>query len=182
MMTDTQLNFVPVNSNLSCVGATGASFPGPVIIDLLGSGVGTAPQNFTGTRTLFGQDPSIGGLKIQIEAIVGTVFANSTGTPTLNMQFQGAPDTGVGGGYLPGTWTTYNETGGMATTNLTAGSVIRLDWPAVFPEGETLPRFLQINFATPAGTNYSTGTITSCITTMVRDDQTNKFAAKNFTV
>jgi len=182
MMTDSQLNFVPVGSNLSCVGATGASFPGPVVIDLLGSGVGTAPQNFIGTRTLFGEDPSIGGIKIQIEAIVGTAFVNSTGTPTLNMQFQGAPDTGSGGSYLPGTYTTYAETGPISTANLTAGQVIRLDWPAVFPEGATLPRYLQLNFATPSGTNYSAGTINSAITTMVRDDQTNKFAAKNFTV
>lgn len=181
MMTDSQLNFVPVNSNLSIVGATGASFPGPVVIDLLGTGVGTAPQNFTGTRTLFGQDPSIGGIKIQIEAIVGTAFTTADSC-TLNMQFQGAPDTGVGGGYLPGTYTTYAETGTISAANLTAGQVLRLDWPAVFPEGETLPRYIQLNFATPTGEQFTAGTIASAITTMVRDDQTNKFAAKNFTV
>jgi hypothetical protein len=181
MMTDAQLNFVPVNTNLSIVAAAGVAVPGPVIIDLLGTGVGTAPQNFIGTRTLFGEDPSIGGIKIQIEAIIGTAFTTANGA-TLNVQFQGAPDTGVGGNFQPGAFTTYAESGPIAVANLTAGQVIRLDWPAVFPEAEVLPRFIQLNFAVPALTNFTAGTIASAITTMVRDDYTEKFASKNFVV
>jgi hypothetical protein len=182
MQLDSQLNFVPVGGPpLSFVGALGAGFPAPNVIDILGSGVGTAPQNVIGNRVLFGEDPSIGGIKIQIEAAIGVAAVTITAA-TLNMQFQGAPDTGVGGGYLPGAWTTYEETGPITAANLVAGQTIRMDWAAVFPEGQPLPRYIRINFATPAATQFTVGNVSYVITTMVRDDQTNKFAAKNYTV
>ena len=178
MILDALVSFVPPGSPLSCVGALGAGFPSGVI-DILGSGVGTAPQNIIGTRTLFGQDSGIGSVKPQVEAVVGTAFATSN-SGTLNVQFQAAVDTGAGGGYQPGTWLTLVETGPIAVGSLTAAQIIaRFDFPPAFPAG-TLPRFLRLNFQTASGTQFTAGTIASSVVTMVRDDYSAKYAAKNY--
>ena len=51
------------------------------------------------------------------------------------------------------------------------------------------PRFLRLLFSPQYGTpvetpngDFTAGTISSAIVTMVRDDQANKFQPKNFTV
>lgn len=179
MMTDALLAFVPINGNLSIVGAAGTSFPSPLTLDELGQGVGTAPLNIIGTPTTFGSDEGIGGKKLELQITVGTGFVTA-GTATLNVQFQGAPDLGSPT-YQPGTWQTFQETGVMTAAQLTAGTVIRMDWPAAFPANLN-PRYLRLNFVTPAGQSFSAGTISSAIPVFCRDDQNNKFAGKNFTV
>ena len=85
---------------LDLVGGAGVSFRSG-IIDLLGLGVGVAPQSIIGTRTLFGADMGIDDQKLQLLCTTGTAFATSNAA-TLNVQFQGAVDTGAGGGYQPG--------------------------------------------------------------------------------
>lgn len=179
MMTDSLLAFVPINGNLSLVGATGATFPSTNTYDILGQGVGTAPLNIIGTPTIFGSDEGIGGKKLQLEITVGTGFVTANAA-TLAIRFEGAPDLGTPT-YLPGTWGIFSDTGPMAAANLTAGTVIRMDWPAAFPANFD-PRYYRLLFVTPAGTNFSAGTIASAIPVFVRDDQNNKFAAKNFSV
>lgn len=182
MRLDSSLAFVPYGAPLSCVGATGASFPSNVI-DLLGSGVGTAPVNIIGNATVFGQDIGVGGVGPQptLDAVIGTVFATAN-SATLNVQIQAAVDQGAAGGYQPGTWQTLTETGPIAAANLTAGQVIaRFDLPPAFPANLN-PRYLRLNFVTPSGTNFTTGTIAFAIPTFVRDDQANKYAAANFKV
>lgn len=177
MITDALVNFVAPGAPLSCVGATGASFASN-IIDLIGSGVGTAPQNIIGTRTVFGSDTGLGAIKPQVEAAVGTAFATSN-SATLNVQFQAAIDDGT---YNPGTWQTLVETGPIAAANLTAAAVFaRFDWPPAFPVS-LMPRFLRLNFVTPSGTAFTAGTVAFAIVTMVRDDYAEKYAAKNYTV
>lgn len=176
MITDALVNFVPIGAPLSIVGAANASFPSNVL-DILGTGVGTAPQNIIGTRTLFGSDLGIDWMKPAILAYVGTAFVGATGT--LNMQFQGAVDTGAAGNYQPGTWNTFVETGAIAVGNLTAAQPLRLEFAPAFPFG-TLPRFLRVNFATV--NSFTAGTIANCMVTLVRDDYTAKYAAKNYTV
>ncbi len=180
MITDALVNFVAPGAPLSIVGATGASFASNVI-DLVGSGVGTAPHNIIGTRTVFGSDTGLGAIKPQVEAVVGTAFATSN-SATLNVQFQAAVDTGAGGGYQPGTWLTLVETGQLAAADLIAAAIFaRFDWPPSFPRS-TMPRFLRLNFVTPAATSFTAGTVAFAIVTMVRDDYAEKFAAKNYTV
>jgi hypothetical protein len=178
MLTDALLNFVVPGTPLSIVGALNASFQSQVI-DELGTGVGTAPQAIIGTRTLFGADLGIDFYKPQVVITVGTIFATASGA-TLNVQFQGAVDTGVGGGYLPGAWITFMETGAIAVANLTAAAGIKFDWPPAFPVG-TLPRYIRLNFLTATGT-FTTGTIASALVTLVSDQYNVKFAAKNFVV
>lgn len=173
MITDALVNFVPVGGNLAILGAAVRSN----VYDIIGSGVGTPPGNIIGNATLFGSDVGIGAIKPQVEAIVGQAFVGGT---SLNVAFQAAVDTGAGGGYQPGNWQTLVETGAILTANLTLSQILaRFDFPPAFPAGLN-PRYLSLLF-TPVGT-FTAGYISSAIVTMVRDDQANKFAAKNFTV
>ena len=186
MLLDSQLAFSPLGYALSLVAGAGVSVAAPNIIDLLGTGVGTAPQNIIGsTASVFGEDPGIGNPKIELQANIG-VAPVSSNSATLNMQIQAAQDPGVGGNYTPTSWTTICETGGLALANLLAPTnakayPIRLTLLPVFPPS-FLPRFLRLNFAFPAGTNLTAGTITFAGITMARDDWQAKFAAKNFVV
>lgn len=180
MIRDSLLDFVPIGGNLSLVAAAGVNIQSQNTIDILGSGVGTAPMNIIGTTTVFGEDSGVGGIVPNINIVIGTAVTTADGC-TLNVAFQGAPDLGVGGGYQPGTWQTFNETGPMTAAQLTAGTVIRLDWFPAFPPNEQ-PRYLRLLFQVPAGEDFTAGTIASAIVTMVRDDQSNRYAARNYTV
>jgi hypothetical protein len=180
MRTDASLALVPIGGNLSIVGATGASFPSQVI-DLMGSGVGTAPPNIFGNATTFGTDLGIGAVKVQLDVAVGTTFTTADSC-TLNVQMQGAPDTGAAGGYQPGTWQTFVESGQLTAAQLTAGTTIaRFDWPPAFPANER-PRFMRLLFVTPTGEQFTAGTIAFAIPTMVRDDYAAKFQPSNYAV
>lgn len=177
MRSDAMLAFVPIGSPLSLISGANVPVPSPGIIDLMGSGVGTAPPNIIGSATVFGQDPGVGAFRPEINVIVGTALVGST---SINTALQYAVDSGAAGGYLPGTWNTVAETGAIAIANLTANQVIaRFPFLPAFPPG-TLPRYLRLLF-TPVGTTTA-GTILSAIVTLVRDDQANRYAAKNYAV
>ena len=119
----------------------------------------------------------IGGKRAQLEVLLGTTaFAGGT---SLNVAFQAAPDLGTPT-YQPGTWVTLVETGAIAIANLTASQILaRFDWPPAFPASLSA-RYLSLLF-TPVGV-FTAGTISAAPVTMVRDDQANKFATKNFNV
>ena len=181
MMNDALVNFLQPGQILSMVAAAGVNTPFPGVYDILGTGVGTAPQNIIGTRTLFGSDVGLGADKPQVQVNVATAFTTSNSC-TLNIAFQAAVDQGVGGNYQPGTWITLVETGPIAVGNLTAGAVLaRFDFPPAFPVG-TLPRYLRLLGQVPAASNFTAGTLTGGVVTMVRDDYSAKYAAKNFSV
>lgn len=177
MITDALVNFIPIGVPLSIVAGAGIAVPSAVI-DLLGSGVGTAPQNIIGNRTVFGEDVGIGGLRPQMEVLIAQAFATANAA-TLNVQFQAAVDLGAGGGYQPGTWVTLVETGPIAVALLVAQQKLaRFDFPPAFPEGLN-PRYLRLNFVVPAATNFTAGSVQAPVT-MVRDDVANKFMANNY--
>lgn len=177
MIVDALVNFIPIGFPLSLVAGAGVATPSGVL-DILGSGVGTPPQNIIGNRTLFGADVGIGGLRPQLEVLISTAFATGNAA-TLNVQFQGAPDTV--GTNQPGAWTTLVETGPIAVASLTLGQILaRFDFPPAFPPNFS-PRYLRLNFVTPAGTNFSAGAVQAPVT-MVRDDQANKFMPSNYVV
>lgn len=180
MILDALLSFIPVGGTLSLVAGAGIAIPSTNTIDILGSGVGTPPKNIIGNTTLFGEDSGIGHWKPEIQIGFLNNFVTANGA-TLNVAFQGAPDTGAAGGYLPGTWTTFVETGAMAVASLVAGGIARLDWPPAFPPN-ALPRYLRLLFSPPAGTNFTTGTISSAVVTMNRPDLANKYQVRNYAV
>jgi hypothetical protein len=175
MILDAQLSFVPIGGNLAILGA---AVPSPNVIDLLGEGAGVAPSSIIGS-TIFGQADAmgVGGARPELNVTVGTAF--SGGGTSINVALQGAADSGTPT-YQPSTWYTFAETGLILTANLVANTVIaRFPWLPPFP-ANLRPRFLRLLF-TPAGT-YTAGTIASALVTLVRDDQFNRYAARNYNV
>lgn len=181
MFSDSLLSFVPLGAPLSLVAGAGVAIPSTNIIDLLGVGVGLAPPSVIGNSAVFGTDMGIGGLRPELDVAIGTaaVTANSA---TLNLALQAAPDTGAGGGYLPGTWQTIVQTGALTAAQLTANQIIaRFPWLPVFPQ--TLrPRYLRLLAQMPAATNFTAGTINFALVVTVRDDLANQQAAANYSV
>jgi hypothetical protein len=172
MITDALVNFIPLGTSLAITTVPVRSS----IYDILGSGVGTAPQNIIGNRTLFGSDVGIGGIRPQLEVPVMTAFAGGT---SINVAFQAAKDLGSTGNYQPDTWKTLVETGAIALADLTLSQILaRFDFPPAFPANLS-PRYLSLLF-TPVGT-FTAGAV-GAIVTMVRDDQANRFAARNYAV
>jgi hypothetical protein len=181
MLIDSQLSFVPIGGNQTLVAAAGVNIASVNTIDILGQGVGTAPLNIIGTPTVFGSDTGIGTIKPQVEVIIGTAVTTSNSC-TLNVAFQAAADQGAAGSYQPSTWNTLIETGAIAVSRLTANAIIaRFDWPPAFP-ANLQPRYLRLLFQVPAATNFTAGTIAAAIVVMSRDDQGNKYAARNYVV
>lgn len=178
MLHDQKLDFVKVGAYLSFVGAPGASFPSDVY-DILGVGQGIAPPNIIGTQnSVFGSNTGTGLLRPRILVNIAIAAATADGA-TLTAQFQGAPDTGVAGGFEPGAWQTFEQGPALTAAQLTAGQQIELDWPNTFP-ANLQPRFLRILFTTPAGTQFTAGVIGSAITTLGPDEHANRFAQRNF--
>lgn len=188
MRVDSTLQFVPYGSPLSMVGADGVAIPSTNVIDLLGSGVGTAPANIIGNASVFGQDMGVGdGLLIPKLAISpGTVTFATGNSATLNIALQLAADQGSAGSYQPSTWNTAVETGAMTlaqlNTAITNGFMLaRFDWPPSFPVNLS-PRYARLLFSPAASTHFTAGTIGFAVVTSVRDDQANKYAARNYAV
>ena len=175
MFLDSAVNFVPVGSNLPILAAAVPS----QVYDALGQGVGTAPANIIGNRTIFSTDLGIGQPRPQLQVNTNVAFATSAGA-LLNIAFQAAADLGVGGGYQPGAWTNLLNQDGLTIAELAALSVVfRMDWPPALPANLSA-RYFSILFTPTAA--YTAGSIGSAVVTMGRDDQANKFATKNFTV
>lgn len=179
MLLDALVNFVPIGSALA---VTNVAVPSTNVYDLLGLGVGVAPdERIIGLPSsgVFGEDAGIGGIKPQVQVNVGTGFVTAAAA-TLNIAFQGAQDTGAAGGYLPGTWQTFVETGALTAAQLAAQAILgRFDFPPAFPANFN-PRFLRLLFTPSAA--FTAGTISSAIVTMVRDDWAAKYVPKNFAV
>lgn len=184
MLIDSLISFVPVGGNLSLVAGAGVAVRSPLIIDLLGLGVGVAPgERIIGLpySGVFGEDAGIGAVKPQVQVNIGTGLV-AVGGSTLNIAFQGAPDTGAAGNYLPGTWQTFVETGPLTAAQLAANAICaRFDFPPAFPVSAR-PRFLSLLFSPSAAGSFSAGTVASAIVTMVRDDYAIKYAPANYAV
>lgn len=187
-LTDALLNFVPIGGNLSLVSGAGV----PVysnVIDLLGVGIGQAPPGIIGNVTTFGEDPGVGGLRPDLFIGIGTAVVASVANSLLKIALQGAADPGAAGNYTPAAsaWQDIVSQDNIAPANLTAGAVpFRCPWIPAMPPN-LRPRFLRLGFFSSVSGNFNTGvfsagTIAFALVTTVRDDQANKFAAKNFTV
>jgi hypothetical protein len=186
MITDALVAFVPIGAPLSLVAAAGATIPSTLTLDLLGAGVGVAPPNIIGNAALFGTDEGVGGKRPELNVVIGTALAGAAGQQ-LKVALQAAVDTGAAGGYLPGTWNDIVSQDGISLANGIAGQVIlRSPFLPTMPPG-LRPRFLRLLFSPMTATSlpsgsFTAGTIASALVTMVRDDQANKYAAKNFSV
>jgi hypothetical protein len=184
MLTDALLSFQPLGSPLSLVAGAGTDVRATNIIDLLGLGVGVvAPSNgnpIIGNTDTFGQADAmgVGGLRPDLVVTIGTALVTATDA-TVNVQLQGAQDDGTGN---PGAWQTFGESGEITAAQATAGKIIaRLPWLPPFPVN-LRPRFLSLNFAIPAATTFTAGTIASALVAALRDDPFQNQAARNYTV
>jgi hypothetical protein len=178
MYTDATLNLIPPSAPLSLVVGAGVS-PTSAVLDLLGQGVGTAPQAVIGTSPTFGIDFGIGDNRVELAIAIGTSLATSNGA-TLNVALQLAPDTGAAGGYQPGTWQTVGETGPMTVAECASQNfVARFPWLPSIPEG-LQPRYAQLLFQIPPTENFTAGTIAYAVITTDRDDLAQRFAPRNY--
>lgn len=182
MLTDANLSPLPVYAPaISLVAGAGVAIQVGSVLDLLGQGVGTAPQNIIGNASLFGMDPGSGLLKPFFRTIIG-VAAVTANSATLNLQLQYAVDTGSGGNYQPGTWNTIVETGTVSAANMAANTIMpKLEFEPTFPYN-VRPRFIRIYGVIPSATNFTAGSISSCLLVVGADEFAQKLAARNYTV
>lgn len=177
---DALLNLIAPESPLSLVGVSVATRSS--VLDFLGKGAGIAPDgsSIIGTTTLFGQPDAMGvGNRLELNIATGAAAFVGVGI-TLTVALQVAPDLGTPT-YQPGTWQTLAQSAAMTTAQLAANTVIfRCPWLPPFPEN-LRPRFLSLLF-TPSGAGFTTGSISYAMVTPGRDDQYQKYAARNFNV
>lgn len=135
------------------------------------------------TNLYFGEDLGIGPQKMPVGIYSGaTNFATAT---SLNIQFQGAVDSG-GTSYGGLTWNTYDESGTIITSLLTANSLLYGPWfplrkIAAAATNGSMPRFLQLNYVV-AGSNFSNATIQFAGFLQTRDDSPVGFYGSGFVV
>jgi hypothetical protein len=184
MLLDALVSFS--NAPFSIVAGAGVATPSSVI-DLLGLGSGVAPVNIIGNNSVFGQDPGIGWPRGQAQVIVTTAFTTATAA-TMNFIYQGAPDSGSGGGYLPGTWQTIVESGYLAVTDLDSAVATDPDgaiaWQFDFEPTHPIsfrPRFLRVLCQPLAATLFTAGAV-RIPTTLGLDQFKQKFQGRNYTV
>lgn len=186
MRTDALITLISPFSPLSLVAGAGISIPSTTL-DLLGLGVGVSPAlagTIIGTtyNQQFGTDFGIGDDKVLMDVVIGTALVTANGA-TLNLAMQGAPDTGLTGGWLPGTWQTLLETGPLTAAQCYAQArIARWDWPPAFPENQPPPRFIRLLAQIPAAENFSAGTIAFALPTLARDDMAQRYAARGYSV
>lgn len=177
MFSDALWTPVPLSTGLSLVGVGSAASS---VLDFLGQGQGTAPQNIIGNATLFGQ-PDAFGVGYRLELAMATGAANFVGAGvSLNIQLQYAPDLGTPT-YLPGTYVTVAESGAIAVGTLLANTKL---WPNPFipPWGLSVrPRYARLNFVMTGGT-FTTGSIAYANLVPGRDDLVQKNSSRNYSV
>jgi hypothetical protein len=104
-------------------------------------------------------------LKLMFQVLTA---ATSGGSPTLNIQVQGAPDSGSG---TPGSYTTYAESSPIPLASLFAGARFDLDLPRPL-QGVPMPRFLRLNYVV-ASAVFTGGTFMSELVGTRFDDIVN---------
>lgn len=183
MLIDALTAFVAAGAPAqSLVAGAGVAIPIGNPFDLMGSGVGTAPPNIIGNASLFGMEPGAGLIKLRLRTIIGVAATTST-SATLNLQLQYAPDTGAGGNYQPGTWTTIVETGALAASVLTVNTPLpELELEPAFLTAAPRPRFVRANAVIASATSFTAGTISFCGLLVGDDVFSGKQAARNYTV
>jgi hypothetical protein len=166
-MFDSLTAFVLPGGAASLIGAASATIQIGGIYDLLGQGVGTAPANIIGTNRLnsfYGVDPGAGKGKPEIEITFGV---SPVGAGTFAYALQYAPDTGVAGGYQPGTWETAYATSFSAATEYSTADAVRLD-VAPSPPNTPQPRYVRVVMIPATGDHMTAGSVSFAGIVMAR--------------
>jgi hypothetical protein len=141
----------------SLINATG-TFSTTNVIDLGLIGLPTSAAGGGARDIGVGDDPAM-----KILAQLTTPIAGTSGTTTLQVILQGAPDNGTG---IPGTW--YNMILSPVYTLVTGAQLgvagqrlLEVDVPR-YPEGQPVPRFLRLQY-TIGGAAVSAGVLEALI-------------------
>lgn len=127
---------------------------GTNVFDVTGAGAGSAPAMIGpgGVNTAIGVDMGAGdGMAIPEVMITNALTTAGTGTGTVTISLQAAPDNGS---YSPGTYYT------LYTSDAIVGTAITAPWQLIFqvppiPPGKALPRFYRLVY-TISGTFAAT--------------------------
>lgn len=183
-----------VFSSAQAISSGAGSVASTNFLDLAtGTAIANSPGTFTaytalplvwGQATYFGEDLGIGVEKMPIAIYLGVAAFTGSGD-TLNIQIQGAVDSG-GTTYGGLTWATYDESGTIALSLLTANAKVYSPW---FPHRKiaasgtngSLPRFLQLNYLIAGGSTLA-GTIQFAGFVQTRDDNDVGNYGSGFTV
>ncbi len=112
----------------------------------------------------------------KVACIIGTAITSSSAGLRINMQFQGSTDST--------NWTTYVESGALATSAFTASSIVfPIDVPQR-PAGAALPTYYRLNAVLTGTTveSISSGTILAGIVIDRDADNAGKNYGSGFTV
>lgn len=178
MFSDALWTFISPLGPVSLIGLASAQSN---VLDFLGQGQGTVPQNIIGNTTLFGQPDAfgVGGYRMDLAIATGGSAFVGVGV-SMNIQLQYAADLGTPT-YLPDTWITVTESGAMAVGSLLANTIVWRN-PFIPPQPLiTRPRYARLNFVMTGGT-FTTGSIAYAIPEIGRDDLTQKYASRNYAV
>lgn len=150
MFLDQNLTFNSAVGTPQAITATAASTS---IIDVTGAGSGNAPamiNGFPATNTAIGSDYGVGD-GVAIPHVIVSVTTAGTGSGTVQISLQSAPDNGS---YSPGTYTTLVSSNAIVGTSLTLGTVIDIPIP---PEvtGIAPPRFYRLNYTVTGSATVS---------------------------
>lgn len=174
MQIDQQLTFVGIGAApVSLVGAAGALIQIGGTIDMLGQGVGVAPQGVIGNpfNGFYGVDPGPGMLKPTLAGRIGTALATGNAA-TVEFVLQVASDTGAAGGFQPGTWEDWVTAGVQAVGAYPVNSKIRMDFTPL-PNSTPAARYMRFIMRPLTATNLSAGTCTFAGLVMADDDLQN---------
>lgn len=118
------------------------------VFDVTGAGSGNAPAMIgpNGVNTAMGYDIGSGD-GVAKPAVYATVTTAGTGTGTITIGLQAAPDNGS---YSPGTYTTLYTSAAIIGSTMALGQTFQFDVPPIIP-GEALPRFYRLVY-TVSGT------------------------------
>jgi hypothetical protein len=145
-------NFTSLATNIPTAGITSSVIDLGIARDL---GIGDGPPN------------------PKLHCQIGTAITSSSAGVRLNFQFQGSTDSS--------NWTTYVETGALATSSFTASTVVfKIDVPHR-SAGSAIPRYYRLNIAGTGSTveTISSGTILAGI---VLQQDSSPFYPNNFSV
>lgn len=136
--------FYDASLQLSSAQAITTTAASTLIYDVTGAGSGNAPNQDFGLSTENGFDP-FNGQTVASPRAVFTIDVNGTGTGTIAIHVQAAPDNGSN---APGTYRTLAATEAYVGTALDAGQTIEIPIPPYAPVGPGmgLPRFYRFYY------------------------------------
>jgi hypothetical protein len=176
------LSFVPIGGNLSLVAGAGVAIPSPNVIDLLGAGVGTAPPSIIGNAHCSAPTRASAAVPSGDQRD-HRHRARHRAAATLNTRCRPRPTRAP-----PATISRHLEDARRDRTAHRRAArrqhgVSRFPFLPVFPAtvAPALPAPAVLAGNNAAG-SFTAGTVRLALVTMVRDDQANKQAAKNFSV